>query len=96
MKAIYKKFEDQEKRNNGRFEELIKMIGDTKEASTSGSIEVRRKVAENLDENPVHRAENATNIGGNIHPRTLGYTPNIKFPRFATRKWIKKCIKYWI
>lgn len=71
LKAIYKKFDDQEKRNNERFEELMKIIRDTKEASTSGSVEACRKITDNLDANPVHRAETATNIGGNIHPRTL-------------------------
>lgn len=97
LKVVEKRLEDQEKRYDGKIDELIKMIRDLKEPSTSRSTEVLRDSTENNGPQ-LQRIDGSTINGGNTNSRSLGFTPKLEFPKFdgsGVRNWVKKCVKYF-
>lgn len=98
LKSVEKRMEDQEKRYDGKIDELIKMIRDMKETNTTRSMEVPRDQSENSGANHNLRHENGSHNTGNPIPKPLGFTPKIEFPKFdgsGVRTWIKKAVKYF-
>ncbi|KAL8099487.1 hypothetical protein AgCh_031934 [Apium graveolens] len=83
-----KHFEEQSKRYNSRFDELVRMIQEMKELHASCSTEV-----------PRDQIGTRTILNGGIHIlRPFNFTHKLEFPKFdgiSARTWVKKYVKYF-
>ncbi|KAK1403203.1 hypothetical protein POM88_002808 [Heracleum sosnowskyi] len=81
LKAVEKRIGDQEKRYDGKIDELVKLICDLKEMSTSRSTEVFRENLETIE----HQTQRTENGWNNFNGVCKSWRSHISNPEFVKR-----------